>query len=202
MRRAGDSGIEDRRRKPRVVATSWSAGSAPMAATPQFAENPPTPPVTGKPGLFFLGPSTQLPAERNPRGRGHGRRVACHIVPAVTLQPAAAHVPVVEDDDGLRETRVEMEGCSFAHSSNGRTALGWPEHLSRPWARFLAALAERPDRTDLPVIVSSANPATHTLARFSGVTATLLKPYESEELLQLLEAIPSPAERGEGLLSE
>ena len=45
--------------------------------------------------------------------------------------------------------------------------------------RFLAALAERPDRTDLPLIVSSANPA-----------------------LRLLEAIPSPAERGEDLLSE
>ena len=69
-------------------------------------------------------------------------------------------------------------------------------------ASFLAALAEQPDRTDLPVIVSSANPATHTPGRFSGVTAALLEPYEMEEFLRLLEAIPSPAERGEDLLSE
>ncbi len=109
----------------------------------------------------------------------------------------------VEDDRDVRESIVEIleaEGHAVIPVSTARSAL---EVLEQPDApalvlldlrmpgvdgrSFLDSLRDWPDRDRFRVILMSADRAVATLKEAPGVVAVLKKPFESSELLELLQ---------------
>jgi CheY-like chemotaxis protein len=118
-----------------------------------------------------------------------------------------AHVLDVDDDEEIRETLVELlerEGYFCFQAANGHSALRKLDELPRPCAvvldvqmpvldgqGFLDALHHRSDHRDFPVILISAHPETPKLGRLPGVVSVLMKPFDADELLQLLSGLRS-----------
>jgi CheY-like chemotaxis protein len=111
-------------------------------------------------------------------------------------------VLVVEDDKDIRESIAEVleaEGHAVTQMSTARAALG---SLDRPGSpdvvlldlrmpgmdglSFLDALQGRPDRERFRVILMSADRAVTHLEHAPGVVGVLQKPFETDELLELL----------------
>ncbi len=109
---------------------------------------------------------------------------------------------VVEDDKDIRESIAEVleaEGHAVTQMSTARAALG---SLDRPGSpdlvlldlrmpgmdglSFLDALQGRPDRERFRVILMSADRAVTHLEHAPGVVGVLQKPFETDDLLELL----------------
>ena len=123
-------------------------------------------------------------------------RGACYPVPMVA-------VLLVEDDKDIRESIaevLEVEGHVVTQMSTAHAALGSLELPDSPdlvlldlrmpgmdGLSFLDALQARPDRDRFRVILMSADRRVGVLDRAPGVVAVLQKPFETEDLLELLD---------------
>ena len=112
-------------------------------------------------------------------------------------------VLLVEDDKDIRESIAEVletEGHAVLQMSTARAALGSLEHPDSPnlvlldlrmpgmdGLSFLDALQARPDRDRFRVILMSADRSVGDLEGAPGVVAVLEKPFETEDLLELLD---------------
>ena len=112
-------------------------------------------------------------------------------------------VLLVEDDKDIRESIAEVletEGHAVLQMSTARAALVSLEYPDSPnlvlldlrmpgmdGLSFLDALQARPDRDRFRVILMSADRSVGDLERAPGVVAVLEKPFETEDLLELLD---------------
>ena len=115
-----------------------------------------------------------------------------------------AEVLLVEDDRDVRETMVEILEAQGHAVTAMASALAALTRLEQPGApalvlldlrmpgmgglSFLNALQMRPDRDRYRVILMSADRSVSHLLDAPSVVAVLHKPFESSELLELLEA--------------
>ena len=114
-----------------------------------------------------------------------------------------AEVLLVEDDRDVRETMVEIleaEGYAVTAMASALAALTRLEQPGAPalvlldlrmpgmgGLSFLNALQTRPDRERYRVILMSADRSVGHLLDAPSVVAILHKPFESSQLLELLE---------------
>jgi len=114
-----------------------------------------------------------------------------------------AEVLLVEDDEDVRETMVEIleaEGYAVTAMASALAALTRLEQPGAPalvlldlrmpgmgGLSFLNALQTRPDRERYRVILMSADRSVGHLLDAPSVVAILHKPFESSQLLELLE---------------
>ena len=112
-------------------------------------------------------------------------------------------VLLVEDDKDIRESIAEVletEGHAVLQMSTARAALVSLEYPDSPnlvlldlrmpgmdGLSFLDALQARPDRDRFRVILMSADRSVGDLEGAPGVVAVLEKPFETEDLLELLD---------------
>ena len=112
-------------------------------------------------------------------------------------------VLLVEDDKDVRESIAEVletEGHAVLQMSTARAALVSLEYPDSPnlvlldlrmpgmdGLSFLDALQARPDRDRFRVILMSADRSVGDLEGAPGVVAVLEKPFETEDLLELLD---------------
>jgi len=115
-----------------------------------------------------------------------------------------AEVLLVEDDRDVRESMVdilEAEGHSVTAMASALAALSRLEQPGAPalvlldlrmpgmgGLSFLNALQARPDRDRYRVILMSADRSVGHLLDAPSVVAVLHKPFESSQLLELLDA--------------
>ena len=116
---------------------------------------------------------------------------------------AMVAVLLVEDDKDIRESIAEVletEGHAVLQMSTARAALVSLEYPDSPnlvlldlrmpgmdGLSFLDALQARPDRDRFRVILMSADRSVGDLEGAPGVVAVLEKPFETEDLLELLD---------------
>ena len=112
-------------------------------------------------------------------------------------------VLLVEDDKDIRESIAEVletEGHAVLQMSTARAALVSLEYPDSPnlvlldlrmpgmdGLSFLDGLQARPDRDRFRVILMSADRSVGDLEGAPGVVAVLEKPFETEDLLELLD---------------
>lgn len=112
-------------------------------------------------------------------------------------------VLLIEDDRDIRESIAELletEGHAVTQMPTARAALGALERPDSPdlvlldlrmpgmdGLSFLDALQARPDRDRFRVILMSADRTVGNLEGAPGVVAVLEKPFEMEDLLELLD---------------
>jgi CheY-like chemotaxis protein len=113
------------------------------------------------------------------------------------------HMLVVEDDDSIRQMMTEVleeEGFSVSSAADGREALAYL-HSAQPrpslilldlmmpemdgWA-FCAEQQRDPQLADIPVVVVSASNYIRQRPLPLGAVASLVKPFNLNELLDLV----------------
>jgi CheY-like chemotaxis protein len=117
-------------------------------------------------------------------------------------------VMVVEDDDGVRATLVEVlteEGYPCVAAASGEDALALLELPPRPDAilldlllpkmdgrRFIERLRERPELGEIPIVIVSGRPDARQLLVGLEPLSILRKPLHLEDLIMHLERLKKP----------
>jgi CheY-like chemotaxis protein len=121
-----------------------------------------------------------------------------------------ARVLVVEDDDDIRDVIQEVlssEGLRVDTARDGLEALRKLDSGSDPpvilldmmmpnmdGETFVQVLRGRPGLANAPVVVMSGNAAARERARALHAAACLVKPFELDELLEIVHRFTSPPE--------
>ena len=124
--------------------------------------------------------------------------------PAIVSEPQQKTILVVEDDDDVRESLVDVlreTGRSVVEANDGLQALERLEQLPRPCLilldlmmprmdghEFISRLRERHGPHEFPVLVISAHDSIGAAQGYPGVLGTLPKPFDVRRLLSFVEA--------------
>ena len=120
------------------------------------------------------------------------------------MPSAAARVLVVDDDASIRDVVgdfLELLGCTVQAAANGREALDQVS-ASRPdlvlldymmpvmdGKTFGLEVRRHPQHAGLPIVLMSASPDSEEVCEAIGARACLRKPFDIDELAQLVHAI-------------
>jgi CheY-like chemotaxis protein len=127
----------------------------------------------------------------------------------MTEAPADTQVLVVDDDFDIRDTLqelLELEGLRVASAANGREALRQLRNGVRPglilldlmmpemsgW-EFRGEQLRDPALADIPVVILSATPDVARTANELRAAGFVRKPFDLDQLLEMVEAQVRPA---------